>query len=373
MISWYAIKEATVSLSPISFNGDSPTPFSKEDDETLRKAINLVYTASGEDIGEDKLNKELTEIVNRGKPYRILDDDNTVGIGVTSHFNHYDRKNKQQYEGQSLSDLAIFPEYQNKGIGREAIKLFVEEMMKDKPKWLHIAHDNRNDRAAHLYTSIGFNHPVPWNGDVTSLHMSRSDAKKKLKEWEKERLQSKAASELSESLKEALSKSSTVYHGSPVKVDKLKGYMTGDWSGEKGSVFVTPYPGIAANFAIDKAKILKKLEKKLKARIKSVNFGYDQWNKPTDQLTDIPKELGVSLNLRGFKPFKGKAKGYLYSIDSDRYDKHMFNKNPNSDVEFLLNGDVDYVKRKPVKIRYTVRPSEEEIARKGLGVLLPKK
>ena len=195
MISWYSIKEATVSLAPIPFNGDSPTPFSKEDDDTLRKAVKLVYSASGENIGEDKLNRELAEIVNRAKPYKILDDGNTVGVGVTSHFNHYDPKNKQQYEGQSLSDLAIFPEYQNKGIGREAIKLFVEEMMKEKPKWLHIAHDNRNDRAAHLYTSIGFDHPVPWNDRSTSLHMSRSEAKKKLKEWEKERLQSKAASE----------------------------------------------------------------------------------------------------------------------------------------------------------------------------------
>jgi ribosomal protein S18 acetylase RimI-like enzyme len=206
MINWYSIKEATVSISPIPFNGDSPTPFSKEDDDALRKGARLVWEACGDKVDDNTINKELVEIVNRGKPYRIMDDDNTVGIGVTSHFNHYDRKNKQQYEGQSLSDLAIFPEYQNKGIGREAIKLFVEEMMKDKPKWLHIAHDNRNDRAAHLYTSMGFDHPVPWNGEVTSLHMSRSDAKKKLKEWEKERLQSKAASELSEPLKRVIRK-----------------------------------------------------------------------------------------------------------------------------------------------------------------------
>lgn len=188
MISWYAIKEATVSLSPISFNGDSPTPFSKEDDETLRKAINLVYTASNEPVDNGLVNQELTEIVNRAKPYRIMDDGNTVGAAVTSHFSHYDPKTRQNYEGQSINDLAIFPEYQNKGLGKEAIKLLVEEMMKDKPKWLHIAHANSNDRAKHLYTSLGFGNPMAWNERSTSLHMSRSDAKKKLKEWAKERV-----------------------------------------------------------------------------------------------------------------------------------------------------------------------------------------
>ena len=188
MISWYSIKEATVSLAPIPFNGDSPTPFSKEDDTTLRKAIKLVWDASGSPADDVTVNKELTEIVNRAKPYKILDDGNTVGIGVTSHFNHYDPKTKKQYDGQSINDLAVFPEYQNKGIGREAIKLFVEEMMKDKPKWLHIAHDNSNDRAAHLYTSIGFDHPMAWSSKSTSLHMSNKDAEKKLKEWAKERV-----------------------------------------------------------------------------------------------------------------------------------------------------------------------------------------
>lgn len=195
MISWYSIKEATVSISPIPFNGDSPTPFSKEDNDTLRKAVKLVYSASGDTADDETTTKELTAIVNRGKPYRILNDGNTVGIGVTSHFNHYDPKTKKQYNGQSINDLAVFPEYQNKGIGREAIKLFVEEMMKDKPEWLHIAYDNSNDRAAHLYTSLGFDNPMVWNNKATSLYMSNKDAKNKLKEWQKERLQSKAASE----------------------------------------------------------------------------------------------------------------------------------------------------------------------------------
>lgn len=175
--------------------------------------------------------------------------------------------------------------------------------------------------------------------------------------------------DLSEAIKNRLEKNSTVYHGSPLLLDKLKGSATGEWSGEKGSVFVTPYPGIAASFVLNKAEIIKRLEKRLKAKVKSVNFGYDQWNRPLEELEEIPKEIGVSLNLRGFKPFTGTAKGYLYSADSNKYDKHMFNKNPNSDVEFLLNGDVDYLDRKPVSVKYRVYPSEDEIKRKGLGVI----
>jgi hypothetical protein len=134
-----------------------------------------------------------------------------------------------------------------------------------------------------------------------------------------------------------------VYHASPLKFDKLEGNYTSSWSGEKGNVFVTPYKGAAINFIVDRQKLIEAIEDKLKTRIRETRFKYDAWDKPVDKLRGIPKAIGVTVEgAPHFEPIKGESTGYLYTIDYDKYkdNAHMFNKSPNSNIEFLLEGDV---------------------------------
>lgn len=166
-------------------------------------------------------------------------------------------------------------------------------------------------------------------------------------------------------------KNNLVYHASPFELKKLKGSATLAVSGEKGSVFVSPCKGLVSCFVVNKKDILENIEKQLGKRVVSCNFGYDVWNKPVSELYELPKNVTIEMNIRGFKPFKGTSTGYLYTIDFSKYkDKcHMFNKNPNSDVEFLIEGDVDYIKAEKITVHWTCVSSEAEIKRKGEGSL----
>ena len=167
-------------------------------------------------------------------------------------------------------------------------------------------------------------------------------------------------SDISDAIRMALERNPKVYHGSPKKLDILSSNATGEWSGEKGKgVFVTPYKGIAANFVVNRPDLVKRIERRLRERVGDVHFRYDQWDKSTEELQELPKQVDVRTDVEGFKPIHGRAKGYLYSVDSDKYpERHMFSKNPNSDVGFLLNGDMVPDKRERVSVRYTLHPKD---------------
>lgn len=162
-------------------------------------------------------------------------------------------------------------------------------------------------------------------------------------------------------------KDGLVYHASPIKLAFLAGKHTGNWSGEQGNVFVTPVKGLAACFVINKNDVVDKAEQQLGGRLIGLNFGYDIWNKPIDKLRALPREIVVTLNVRGLKPFTGESTGYLYTIDYTKYaDKtHMFRKNPNSDVEFLIEGDVHYKLCEKITIKWKCVSSEDDIKRHG--------
>lgn len=162
-------------------------------------------------------------------------------------------------------------------------------------------------------------------------------------------------------------KDGLVYHASPIKLAFLAGKHTGNWSGEQGNVFVTPVKGLAACFVINKNDVVDKAEQQLGGRLIGLNFGYDIWNKPIDKLRALPREIVVTLNVRGLKPFTGESTGYLYTIDYTKYaDKtHMFRKNPNSDVEFLIEGDVHYKSCEKITIKWKCVSSEDDIKRHG--------
>lgn len=182
MINWLAVKQASISLSPIPVDIDSTTPYSEEDKKLLSDMERMAMEASNEELTDDDLAWELNNVAMQGTPFRIMKDGKPIGGAVLSRFSHYDDKVKRNYDGQSIRSLAIYPEYRDKGVGREAITLLMKEALKKKPKWLHIAHANSNQRAAHLYTSMGFGLPTPWDDKATSLHMKAKDAIRMLKE-----------------------------------------------------------------------------------------------------------------------------------------------------------------------------------------------
>lgn len=170
---------------------------------------------------------------------------------------------------------------------------------------------------------------------------------------------------------EANIKDNKVYHASPKDLPILSGKETRPWSGEKGNVFVSPLKGLVACFVIDKDDVLRRVEEQLGKQVRQVNFGYNVWNKPTGELYSIPSEVIILLNIRGIKPITGVSSGYIYTIDYSKYkDKtHMFNKNKESDVEFLIEGDVTYLKKEKIDVKWRCVSSEDEIKRKGEAIL----
>ena len=169
-------------------------------------------------------------------------------------------------------------------------------------------------------------------------------------------------------------KNGLVYHASPKKYDILKGEYTGKWSGEQGNIFVTPIKGLAACFIIDKQVILNKVERQFHGKVINLNFEYDIWNKPIYQARILPKEIIISLNIPNLIPFSGISTGYLYTIDYTKYANkaHMFNKNPNSDVEFLIEGNVNYLFCEKITIRWKCITSENSIKRHGTAKIINK-
>lgn len=141
------------------------------------------------------------------------------------------------------------------------------------------------------------------------------------------------------------------------KYDKLEGKYTSEWSGQKGNIFVTPFKGIASCFVISRNKILRQFQR-LGYIIQDCNFTYDVWNFPNEQLLDVANTVKVTIQRSGVKcdeVISGVATGYLYTIDFNKYKDHchMFNKNPNSDVEFCIQGDVDYQKVQEITVNWT--------------------
>ena len=162
-------------------------------------------------------------------------------------------------------------------------------------------------------------------------------------------------------------KNNLVYHGSPRKLDKLAASAS-TTADAQGSVCVTPCKALAYCFAIDKDAVLGAVEKQFARRVLKCNFGYDIWNKPVSELYKVPQNITIELNIRGIKPIHGKSVGYIYTVDFDKYKNkcHMYH---DSDVEIIINSDVDYIKREKVEVNWTCVSSELAIKRFGEGQL----
>ena len=148
-----------------------------------------------------------------------------------------------------------------------------------------------------------------------------------------------------------------VYHASPLKLDVLKGKASKTKDAES-SVFVSPFKHFASMFILDFQGIVDTIEEQIgKKHIKIDNFGFMEWNETPRSTTSIPSKVHVCVRTQeSFKPFKGKATGYLYTIDFSKYkDKAgMWSHAQGSDVELIIHGDVHYEKCEQITLEYEV-------------------
>lgn len=148
-----------------------------------------------------------------------------------------------------------------------------------------------------------------------------------------------------------------VYHASPKKFDVISGKKS-NTPNAKSSVFVSPFKHFASMFILDFQGIVDQIEEQIgKKHIKIDNFGFMEWNETPRSTTSIPSKVHVLVRTpENFKPFKGKATGYMYTIDFSKYrDRaNMWSKAKDSDVEFTIHGDVKPEKCEQISYEYEV-------------------
>lgn len=148
-----------------------------------------------------------------------------------------------------------------------------------------------------------------------------------------------------------------VYHASPLKLDVLNGKASKTKDAES-SVFVSPFKHFASMFILDFQGIVDTIEEQIgKKHIKIDNFGFMEWNETPRSTTSIPSKVHVLVRTpENFKPFKGKATGYLYTIDFNKYkDKaDMWSHAQGSSVEMIIHGDVHYEKCEQITLEYEI-------------------
>lgn len=148
-----------------------------------------------------------------------------------------------------------------------------------------------------------------------------------------------------------------VYHASPKKFDVISGKKSNTLNA-KSSVFVSPFKHFASMFILDFQGIVDQIEEQIgKKHIKIDNFGFMEWNETPRSTTSIPSKVHVLVRTpENFKPFKGKATGYMYTIDFSKYkdQANMWSKAKDSDVEFTIHGDVKPEKCEQISYEYEV-------------------
>jgi len=149
--------------------------------------------------------------------------------------------------------------------------------------------------------------------------------------------------------------SDMLYHASPHELDLLDGAKTRH---APGFVFVSPSKHHASLFALNRRKIVDALKQRIGNAIKVKNLSYGQWaDEPSDKALDVA-DVYVESD-KPFKPFSGKQKGYVYSINSEPYrDKIKKWDYDNGDRELLIEGKVKPDLREEIAIKYNVHPGK---------------
>ena len=294
--------------------------------DLIHNGLNLSAKASGDEQWKRKgLNRTIAIRKKYGHQYYFIkcgyDKIGIVQIGTYTNT-------------ACISNFAIFKNYQGQHLGKKALQYIIDFIKEKYPNYkIELGVAKINDKAKSLYQKLGFKVDSQW-----------------------ERGYSMILEQINQYVKENI-KDNKVYLCRTRLYDKIEGKHTSSWSGEQGNVFVTPFKGIASCFVISRNQILRKFEQ-LGYRVQNCNFKYDVWNKPNEQLLEVAPVVNVTIQRSGLKCdqiVSGIATGYLYTIDFNKYKDHchMFNKNPNSDVEFCIQGDVDYQKVQKITVNWT--------------------
>lgn len=295
--------------------------------DLIHNGLNLSARASGDEQWKRKgLNRTIANRKKYGHQYYFIKCGyDKIGIVQIGKYNNF----------ACISNFAIFKKYQGQHLGKKALQYIIDFIKEKYPNYkIELGVAKINDKAKSLYQKLGFKVDSQWErGYSMILEQINKDVTNNIKD-------------------------NKVYAARPKKYNKLIGSYTSQWSGEKGNIFVTPFKGIASCFIINHQQILDKFEKLIGKRITSCNFNYDVWNKPNEQLLNVINNIKVSIQTNEVKTdqiLTGTSTGYLYTIDFNKYkDKcHMFNKQPNSDVQFVIQGDVDYQKVQKITVNWT--------------------
>lgn len=154
----------------------------------------------------------------------------------------------------------------------------------------------------------------------------------------------------------SLIKNNRLYHGSSKKFDKILGSKTSGWTGDKGSIFCTPFPAIASCFVISKDKIIEELQRQGINTYK-ICFNYDVWDWNDEDLWKIPSHVTLTIDEPNIHEFDIHANGWIYTIDFSEYEgkSDMASIERKSDREMVIHGDVDPMYRTNVSVDFTIR------------------
>lgn len=127
---------------------------------------------------------------------------------------------------------------------------------------------------------------------------------------------------------------------------------------ENGDLFVTPHPGIASIFIIDKNKVKEHFSKK----VRNINYHYDEWF--SSKLDKPFKEVHVTVEGDpDFEEFVYTGYGYIYEINADKYrdDLRCYSWMEESKEAVIINQKfVEFTDCKMIKVTFIVKGGESK-------------
>lgn len=156
----------------------------------------------------------------------------------------------------------------------------------------------------------------------------------------------------------------TVYHGSSIKMDIIKGNYTENKRFGYDGVFVTPFKFIASHYCVPKIVMQNVMENKLKVKISDMRV-YLRLKPNSYSDKRLLKDYGLNRtfylccfdkdgNVIKYKDFENHFIGYIHYIHYSDYKNKSFQDN-DSRYEFYIKGDVKPYKVEKVIYNYKIK------------------
>ena len=153
-----------------------------------------------------------------------------------------------------------------------------------------------------------------------------------------------------------------MYHGSPHDFSLLE-----DRSPKKGGIFLTPYPGVASIFIVDKTDVQQGIP------YKYFGTGYKEWGYPKEELAEPLKNVRITHNDLELPPGKGISSGFLYKVDVSDIKEQLerVNKTKDEPRERVYRGKpLPYVEKTPIELTWTSKGTAGRVKKYGPAVRL---